>query len=170
MSARGACARDSSRKRCNRTGRVKRIGNLISPFVKSLGIEGALRLEGIRGEWAVLFGEPLSLHMSPVSLRNDELLIAVDSPVWLQQISFYRKDVLAKLKPFQVAEVRFRLGQIRQAREPRRKTVALPAKKPLDRNALHFIEQTLSGLDDDALRESIRKVMEKAFSKERPTN
>lgn len=143
---------------------MKRIGSLISPFVKSLGIEGALTLEGIRGEWAVLFGEPLSLHMSPVSLRNDELLIAVDSPVWLQQISFYRKDIIEKLRPFHVAEVRFRLGKIRQTRELREKPAPPPARKALDKDTLHFIEQTLSEMEDDPLRRSIRKLMEKAFS------
>ncbi|HTR44183.1 MAG TPA: DUF721 domain-containing protein [Thermodesulfovibrionales bacterium] len=147
---------------------MKRIGSLISPLVKSLGIEGALRLEGIRGEWAVLFGEPLSLHMSPVSLRNDELLIAVDSPVWLQQISFYRKDIIEKLRPFHVAEVRFRLGKIRQTKDFREKPASPPAKKALDKNTLRFIEQTLSGIEDDALRKSIGDLMERAFSQERP--
>lgn len=144
---------------------MNRISNLIAPYVKTLGLEGALRLEELRREWGTLFGEPLSFHMSPASLRNDELLINVDSPVWLQQISFYKADILKKLRRFRITEVRFRLGKVRQDKEAPKKSPSPGKWKTLDESEVQYIEQTLSGLDDEGVRESVRKAMQKAFTR-----
>lgn len=143
---------------------MNRIGSLISPFVRSLGIEGALRLAEIRREWAALFGEPLSLHMSPASMRNDELLINVDSPVWLQQISFYKTDIVKKLSRFRIAGVRFRLGKIRPEKGVATNQHSVLTKKNLDAVTMQYIEQTVSAIRDDEIKESVRKAMEKSFS------
>ncbi|HET6514726.1 MAG TPA: DUF721 domain-containing protein [Thermodesulfovibrionales bacterium] len=143
---------------------MKRVGAVLSPFVKSLGIEGALKLEELKRAWPTLFGEPLSLHMSPSSLKEGELLITVDSPVWLQQISFYKPDILKKLGPFDVRDIRFRLGTIRIEKNIRSRPRKAKREKSLDSDTLSFIEETVSELEDPGLKESIRKAMGKAFS------
>jgi len=143
---------------------VKRVGALISPFLKGLGLEEAVRLERIKKEWAAIFREPLSLHMFPSSLKNGDLLIAVDSPVWLQQLSLFKAELMKNLRPFEVKEIRFRLGHIRKTSE--RKTDEPPPQKKLSlgRDALREIDNTVAEVKDIELREGVRRAMEKSLS------
>ena len=149
--------------RTGKKGLVKRVGNLISPLVAGLGLEEAVRFERIKKEWPDIFREPLSLHMSPCSLKHSELLITVDSPVWHQQLVYLKGEILKSVSHFGVKDVRFRVGTVRT------KTKGAPPnpqqkKIPLDRYSLQQIEETVSGLEDGPLKESIRKTMEKSLS------
>lgn len=146
---------------------MKRIGALISPFVKNLGIEGAVRLEDIRREWPAIFSEPLSMHMQPSSLKDNELIINVDSPVWLQQISFFRDDITGKLNRFNIKSVRFRLGRL-AAPKTSRPYYPPVRKKEMSNEDKLFIDDTVSEVADPGLQERIKAVMEKAFTRRMP--
>jgi hypothetical protein len=141
---------------------VKKVGVLIPRLIKGLGLEEAMRLELIRKEWSTIFREPLSLHMAPSLLKSGELLISVDSPVWLQQISLFKADILKNLRTFDVREVRFRIGRVRTKKRGQDETPPRE-KNPLGRDALHEIDDTVSGLKDTGLRESVRRAMEQSF-------
>lgn len=144
---------------------MNRLGKLISPFLKQSGIEEAVRFERIKEEWLDIFNEPLSYHMYPISLKDGELLINIDSPVWLQQVSFYKDDIVRKLSPFEVKGVRFRLGRIASGDNTRTAKPAQSSGKAISPEAARDIEDAISGIKDEELRESIRKVMEKSFLK-----
>jgi hypothetical protein len=150
--------------RAGEEGCVNRIGGLLSPLLKGLGIEEAVRLEGIKGEWTNIFREPLSLHMHPSRLKNGELLINVDSAVWLQQISFYRAEIIGKLGPFGIKDVRFRIGRAGTGRKPQSERPQ-QGKSRLDGDAMRQIEETVSGMEDSPVKESIRRAMAKALAK-----
>ena len=149
--------------RTGEKGLVKKIGNLISPLVAGLGLEEAVRFERIKKEWPEIFRKPLSLHMSPCSLKQGELLIAVDSPVWHQQLIFLKAEILKKVSPFGVKDVRFRIGKV-QTRTKEKPRPPLQKTPSLDRASLEQIEETVSELEDGPVKESIRKTMEKSFS------
>lgn len=144
---------------------MNRLGKLISPFLKQSGIEEAVRFERIKQEWSDIFNEPLSSHMYPISLKDGELLINIDSPVWLQQVSFYKDDIVRKLSLFEVKGVRFRLGRIASGDNARTAKPAQSSGKSISPEAARDIEDAISGIKDEELRESIRKVMEKSFLK-----
>ncbi|HXX57772.1 MAG TPA: DUF721 domain-containing protein [Thermodesulfovibrionales bacterium] len=144
---------------------MNRIRGLLSPLVKNLGIEGALKLETMRRQWSNIIGRPLSLHIWPSSLQNNELLINVDSPVWLQQISFYKTAIMKKLQSFDVRDIRFRLGKVGSERSLQQSPSGREIRASLDHETAAYIEATISGIEDDELRDRIRKAMEKAFSR-----
>ncbi len=143
---------------------MKRIDSLLSPLVKGLGIEEAVRFEGLKAEWTKIFREPLSLHMSPSRLSNGVLLINVDTPVWLHQINFYRVEILQNLTAFGIRDVRFRIGRIhtKESRAPHRPQLK---KNVLSNAASRQIEETVSKMEEGPVKESIRRAMEKALSK-----
>ncbi len=145
---------------------MKRVDTLISPLLKGLGLEEAVRFERIKKEWATIFREPLSLHMFPSSLKNGELLIAVDSPVWLQQLSLFKAEIMKNLRPFEVKEVRFRIGRVEAGKKEAEETPQ-PGKPSLGRDALREIDNTVAEVKDIGLRENVRRAMEKSFSKKR---
>lgn len=145
---------------------MKRIGDLISPFLKGSGMEEAVKLEIIRRDWRNIFREPLSLHMSPAGLKNGELLINVDSPVWLQQLTLLKKDILKKVDTFGVISIRFRHGRVNAVNRNLKERP--PVKATLGRDELIQIETVVSGVKDDSLRESIRQAMAKALARKYP--
>lgn len=147
-------------------GTVKKLGSLISPFIREFGLEEAIRFGAIKREWGNIFSEPLSVHMSPARLKNGELLVNVDSPLWLQQLTFLKAQVIVKLSPFGVKELRFMLGRVTPVQ--REKIQSFRTKpRPLKSEAVQQIEDTIAGAEDVALKESIRKAMEKALADRR---
>lgn len=108
MSARGAYALDFLRG----LSELQKAGSVLESLAKEIGIDGALRLHNIRDHWANVFKKPLSLHSYPSSLIGNNLFVNVDSPVWLQEINFLRPELLEKLRPFGVKDIRFRLGKV----------------------------------------------------------
>ncbi len=140
-------------------------GSLLAPILKNLGIEENVRLAQIKDSWNDLFSKPLSTHMSPSKLTEAELLINVDSPIWMQQLSFCKKDIIGKLDAYGVKNVRFRIGKVLHKKQPlraRKKNAALSAEEHL------FMEEVLSSVDDEQLKASIKKALSKSLSSGSP--
>ena len=91
---------------------MKRINSLCIPLIRNLGIEEGVRFAEIRKDWFSLFSKPLVSHMSPCALSNGELLLNVDSPGWLQELHYYKNDILKKMSSYGVKTVRFRMGRV----------------------------------------------------------
>jgi len=142
---------------------VKRLKGVLSPLLTHLGIDEAVRLEGMKEEWVHLFGETLSGHMWPESFKAGELLIHVDSPIWLQQLSFLKAEVLRKLHLFEVKEIRFRLGRMGHRTGIRLNAEPEHEEPLLDRDSVQYIEEMTESIQDLELRDCIRRAMKKCF-------
>jgi len=145
---------------------MRRADSLISTVIRELGIENGLRLAEIKKNWHVLFGEPLSCHMSPCMLSEGEILLNVDSPVWLQELNFYKEDILRKITSYGVRSVRFKLGRV----SPKEKSKVKSQKskvKLLTPEELSYIRETVSQIGDEALREIVKRTIEKAITSNR---
>ena len=141
---------------------MRRADSLISTVIRELGIENGLRLAEIKKNWHVLFGEPLSCHMSPCMLSEGEILLNVDSPVWLQELNFYKEDILRKIASYGVRSVRFKLGRVstKASSEIRNRKLMVKTLKSAERT---YVEETTSQIDDQELRDKVRKALEKSI-------
>lgn len=146
---------------------MKRVGALISPVINRLGLEEAVTVEGLQHSWGSLFREPLSLHTFPAALKNGELLMTVDSSAWLHELTFLKSDLLKRLQPLGVKDIRFRIGRVRM-RKPTRVAEGRYERRQLRKEDLGEIERVSSAIPDTALRERIRKAMEVSFSAQKP--
>ncbi len=99
--------------------------------------------------------------MSPASLREGELLINVDSPVWLQQLNFYKDTIIKKLNGFGIKTVRFKMGRVLPEK---REEQAIPKIRRLTADEHSYIDGTISPVPDQELRDNIKKAMEKSMS------
>ena len=109
-----------------------------------------------------MFHKPLAQHMSPSFLSGNELLLTVDSPVWLQELKFYQGDIITKLALYEVKTVRFRLGRV-NADENSETEREKGRAKLLTAHDRSFIEDTVSNIEDEELREVVKKAMGKAI-------
>jgi hypothetical protein len=141
---------------------MKRADSLLRSLISDLGIEDAVRLDEIKRNWNTLFREPLSFHMTPAAFSRKELLIVVDSPVWLQELKFYKEDIMKKLKLYGVAAIKFRLGRVptQRSKSAGRKQEA----RKITENGHVFIREAVAGIGDKDLKKSLTVVLEKALS------
>ncbi|MDI6800975.1 MAG: DUF721 domain-containing protein [Thermodesulfovibrionales bacterium] len=141
---------------------MKSAASVLSSIFKNLGIEDRIKLYSIQSEWRNIFGEPLSLHTYPVDLTNKELTINVDSPAWLGQLKFFRQDMLKKLQPYGISNVRLKHGRV-YTKNIQKVAKNDRASKPLNNQDAVWIDQTISNLEDPELRDAIKKAMEKSL-------
>ncbi len=140
---------------------MKRADTVLGPMLKRLGIESGVRLERIRNDWSVLFEPALAAHMFPSGCTGQELLLTIDSPLWMQHLMYYKKEILQKLSPFGITEVRFRLGKIRK---PSSRQTLNRKSRQLSDEEVSFITETVSEISDEHLKKAISNAIEKSFS------
>ena len=142
---------------------MKRADSVLIPFIRELGIEDGVKLAEIRRNWYNLFDKPLSYHMSPLILSKGEILLNVDSPVWLQELTFYKEDIIKKMSSYGVKTVRFRLGRV--STKVKSGIQGWKSRvKQLTTEELSYIEETVSKINDEKLKETVQKAMKKSFT------
>ena len=143
-------------------------GSILSSFFKNLGMEDRLALACLQRDWAGLFDEPLSLHIYPASLNKGALVVNVDSPLWLQQLKFFKQTLLKKLEAYRINSIDFRQGNPRTfgRRNAGENTgdIAM-SERELSGTDEEWIEQTVAGINDAELHDRIKIVLEKALRK-----
>jgi hypothetical protein len=139
---------------------MEKAGSLLGPLVKRLGIESGVRLSRIKNDWHTIFSKPLSLHMSPAKLSEGELLLNVDSPIWIQQLNYYKREITTKLGAYGVREIRFRIGKV---------AIVTPCKEDgqklseLSTEDAGFIDRLAEKISDTELRNAVRGAAEKSL-------
>jgi hypothetical protein len=142
---------------------VRKLGSLCAPFIRELGIQDAVQLAAVKRDWDAIFSQPLSSHMSPCTLSHGEILLNVDSPVWLQELQYYKKEILGKLRPYGITSIRFKIGKV-SGTVPRDRRRQEPRVKRLTAEEISHVEDTVSQIDDRELRETIQKAMKRSLS------
>ena len=70
----------------------------------------------LQTQWGKIVGELISQHARPDAIRFGRLHVLVDSPAWLQQLTFLKPDLLRKIEahigqPSVVKDVVLQLGK-----------------------------------------------------------
>ncbi len=136
-------------------------------------MEESLTLVRLQREWATLFDEPLALHIYPASLNNRILVVNVDSPLWLQQLKFFKQAILKKLEAYGIDTLEFRHGSANLSRRNHTgKHCEMSAgeqtghpQKALTEADITWIDETLAAVNDSGLQDGIRNVLEKALKR-----
>ncbi|HYQ48187.1 MAG TPA: DUF721 domain-containing protein, partial [Thermodesulfovibrionales bacterium] len=143
---------------------MKKAEAVLGPMLKRLGIESGVKLERIRNDWFDIFEASLASHMYPAGCTEQEILLNVDSPAWMQQFTYYKKDIVRRLAPYGITDARFRIGKIR-ARN--RQTPDRKKYRVLSDDEASFAATVVSGVSDERLKEAIRKAIEKSLAVKR---
>src|SRR3990167_2344969 len=98
------------------SGPLVSFGTILSGLAKQLGLETRLVELRIQQQWPALVGEPIGSHTWPVQIRFHKLYLLVENSVWLQQLTFLKPALLAKLNAEAGSElltdIVLRVGQI----------------------------------------------------------
>jgi predicted nucleic acid-binding Zn ribbon protein len=88
---------------------------LVPSVVKGLGLEQRLQESQVFFHWPDIVGKDIARHAQPMSLKNRLLIVAVDHPGWLQELSRYHKPLLLqkvreRIGKTAVKDIVFRIG------------------------------------------------------------
>jgi predicted nucleic acid-binding Zn ribbon protein len=91
------------------------LNQLVPKVIKTLGLEQRLQQSQVFFLWPQIVGADIARHAQPVSLRNGLLIVAVDHPVWLQELSRFHKPLLLqkvrqRIGAKAVRDIVFRIG------------------------------------------------------------
>ncbi len=145
---------------------MKRLDSFLAPLIKDLDLEDGARLSRLKNNWHQIFNPPLVSHMYPSNLSEGELLINVDSPAWMQELHFFRNDIITKLNSYGVRSVRFRIGRVQSTTYHKNSKQFSKGKifKRLSDEEIAYIENITCNIPEEELRRKIRKAIEKAIS------
>jgi len=140
--------------------RPEPIGVILKERIGALGWECRLREEQVLTGWDAAVGPQIAAHARPSHITDRRLTIITESPVWTQQLSLLKPDLLRRIArsfgPDVVADLYFITGKIEPAPErppeaatPRPPSATLPAA----------LESDLGGIPDVDVRNSVRRLM-----------
>lgn len=85
-------------RRFFRAGQGERpLADALSAYLKDQGWGAVGRLAAVHRCWEEVAGVEVAAHVSPLSLREDTLVVAVDDPTWAAQMPFVAPTLLERL-------------------------------------------------------------------------
>ena len=82
--------------------------------VKQLSLNGVVQEQKLLQAWPQVVGERIARHTQALSVNRRILVVAVDSPGWMMQLTFLKPELLRKLAPRakkdELRDIRFVLG------------------------------------------------------------
>lgn len=141
--------------------KVEKLSQTLQRLLTSRGLAGRLGIYRIIGHWNGVVGAAIARHAQPCFIRGKKLTVQVDSPVWMQQLSLLKSELIDKLNKGlgaeAVQEIKLTLGAIESRAGRAEKVPPLP---PLSEEDREFIARYTDVIREPDIRESFRKLME----------
>lgn len=137
------------------------IAEVLQDRLRALGWERRLQEMEIFNRWEEAVGPQIAGRASPVQIRQGRLTVAVESPVWAQQLSLLKRELLRNIAAVigdgLVDELYFVSGRIEP---PAREALSPAPQAPLTPEDRRSAEKEASRIEDQDLREALRRVLE----------
>jgi predicted nucleic acid-binding Zn ribbon protein len=136
-------------------------GAILSGLAKRLGLETRLLELRLQHHWHDIIGEPIASHTWPAQIRFKKLYLVVHNSVWLQQLTFLKPTLLAKVRDAAgtelIGEIVLRVGEI-----PSPRSVPAAASPDGNLSEVQMDPDTAShttGIQDLDIRERFTRVI-----------
>ncbi|HUI46950.1 MAG TPA: DUF721 domain-containing protein [Nitrospirota bacterium] len=141
---------------------IDKLSATIDKILKARGMQSRVPEYRVSSRWAGTVGAAIARHAQPRTLRGGRLLLIVDSPAWMQQISLMKPEIIAKLNSNLGAEIirdiTLKLGELSSSpMQPEGEEV--PAV--ISREEREMIDQSVHEVGDGEIREAIKRMIEK---------
>lgn len=75
---------------------IRAISFSVARLAQQLGLGDSLGLSAVFSRWEDVVGDVLAAHTRPERLRDGELVVLVDEPVWATEVRFLSETIVAK--------------------------------------------------------------------------
>jgi hypothetical protein len=144
-------------------GTLDSFGSILSGLSVRLGLESRLLELRLQRRWLDIVGEPMASHTWPAQIRFKKLYILVSNSVWLQQLTFLKPALLAKLHADSgtgsVIDIAFRVGEIPDETQASPASLANDLASTQSEESWPELESHTAMIQDPAIRERLREVI-----------
>jgi predicted nucleic acid-binding Zn ribbon protein len=151
------------------SGSLDSFSIILSGLAKRLGLQTHLFEVRLQQQWRAIIGEPVGSHTWPVQVRFKKLYLIVRNSVWLQQLTFLKPTLLAKVNEQAgselITDIAFRVGEIPDARTAA--PASQPQQQPVNEAAVVEANAHAAAVQDPDLRNRLASLMADAFSRPR---
>ena len=139
--------------------RPEPIGDILQERIGALGWEGRLRGEAVLTGWDAAVGPQIAAHARASHITDHRLTVVTESPVWTQQLSLLKPDLMRRIAgnfgPGVVTDLFFVTGKF----EPAPESPPAAARRPAVTTIPAALESDLAGIPDAEVRDSVRRLM-----------
>lgn len=145
------------------SGPLLSFGTILSTVAKQLGLETRLMELRVQQQWPTLVGEPIASHTWPTQIRFHKLYLLVENSVWLQQLTFLKPALLARLNAETGSEfltdIVLRVGEIPSQQPEPVPTTPTPQKTGASDKELAEFASHASTIQDPGIRRRFTEVI-----------
>jgi hypothetical protein len=135
------------------------IGAILKERIGALGWAGRLREEEVLTGWDAAVGPQIAAHARPSHITDHRLTVVTENPVWTQQLSLLKPDLLRRIArnfgPGVVTELFFITGKF----EPAPEDPPATGRPPLFAVIPADLESDLAGITDAEVRDLVRRLV-----------
>jgi hypothetical protein len=126
-----------------------------------------LKRYGLWTKWNELVGPTIAQHAQPHSWQRNVLVVSVRHSTWMNELQYFREEIMEKIRESfpdtKITGIRFQLGRPDEIKHeekpaPKNEEINLPE---LSKSEKEFASDTVRPLDDEATRETVRRLIEK---------
>ena len=155
------------------SGPFDSLGTILTGLAKRLGLESRLLELRLQHQWRGIVGEPIGSHTWPDQIRFKKLYLTVQNSVWLQQLTFLKPTLLAKINREAgkelITEIVLRVGELPAPDSGSDSTARACSQSLVSEIALAEASAHATSVQDPELRTRLTQVMAEALSRtERP--
>lgn len=92
------------------------IGNILATALNKFQLELGYESANISSIWKNIVGEAVCKNTRPAGFKGHTLLVYVSSSVWLQELQYYKKDIISRLNEefgkVLVCDIKFKIGAV----------------------------------------------------------
>lgn len=92
------------------------ISDIINNILKNIRPSSDIGMTKIWKLWRHSVGEAIAKEATPGAFKDGTLIVHVSSSVWMQQLTFLKRDIIVKLNSEleceMVKEMRFKIGRV----------------------------------------------------------
>ncbi len=93
---------------------MQKAAGILIKLLRQYGLEGKVLEFTIADKWEQIAGSIIAAHTRPDGIRYKKLCIIVDSNAWMQELSFYKMDLVTRVNNYFgkqiINEVFFKIG------------------------------------------------------------
>lgn len=79
---------------------MERIDKILSDIISRKKWADRFSCEYLKSKWEECVGKQIASHTKPLFIKNEKLFIAVDSPIWANQLNFLQNEIKNKINSF----------------------------------------------------------------------
>ncbi|HEY5627196.1 MAG TPA: DUF721 domain-containing protein [Nitrospira sp.] len=144
-------------------GTIDSFGSILTGLAKRLGIESRLFELRLQHHWDMIVGDPIAAHTCPDQIRFKKLYLIVRSSIWMQQLTFLKPSLIAKLNEQAgtelITDIAFRVGEIPLRNQQTMPAPPQPASPAVDETALAEASAPIAGIHDPVIRQRFTEVI-----------